>query len=55
MAIAGFEEYQQKELGLVDEGRIVRSVPGRKWYTHLGEDLPAGKELLLLHRLRELR
>lgn len=55
MTIAGFEEYQQKELGLVDEGRIVRSVPGRKWYTHLREDLPAGKELLLLHRLRELR
>jgi hypothetical protein len=31
-------------------GRIWREVPGRKWYANNRGEIPASKEVLLLHR-----
>jgi hypothetical protein len=32
-------------------GRIWREVPGRKWYANKRGEIPASKEVMLLHKL----
>jgi hypothetical protein len=47
MSEAGFSEVNVNGDG--DSGRQWRIVPGRKWYVR-DKDVPAGRELILLHR-----
>ena len=53
MAEAGFVEMGADCASAVKVGgRIWREVPGRKWYANKRGEIPASKEVLLLHRLR---
>lgn len=52
MVHAGFEECSPLEAGLGQEDRIWRMIPNRKWYAGYRDGFPAGKELLLLHRIK---
>lgn len=52
MEDAGFEECPLKDFGLGPAERVWRLVPNRKWYVGYRSDFHAGKELLLLHRIK---
>lgn len=52
MEDAGFEECRLKDIGLGTVKRVWRQVPNRKWYAGYRNDFSAGKELLLLHRIK---
>ena len=52
MREAGFVELEADcELSEKVRGRIWREVPGRKWYANKRGEIPASKEVMLLHRL----
>jgi hypothetical protein len=55
MQDAGFEEVFLPELATADDGRLWRSVPGRRWWTTtttLKESAPStAKEVVLIHRV----
>lgn len=52
MREAGFREVKGDcDSEAIVEGRIWRAVPGRKWYANGKGELPASKEVMLLHRL----
>jgi hypothetical protein len=48
---AGFIEIPISDLAQVDETRVWRTVPNRKWYADHKGSLPSSKELVLFHRL----
>lgn len=52
MQLAGFQECSPRHLGLHSGDRLWRSVPNRKWYTHVRPDIASGKEIVFFHRLR---
>lgn len=52
MSEAGFQEWKVPG---VDEPRLDRRVPNRKWYAKLKGDVDASSELLLFHRPRRSR
>jgi hypothetical protein len=52
MREAGFREVEADcDAAAKVAGRIWREVPGRKWYANRKGELPASKEVMLLHRL----
>lgn len=54
MASAGFDEQlPDVDHPSIQNGRLWRIVPGRKWYAHARGNTPASREVLLLHRLRQ--
>jgi DNA methylase len=50
MAEAGFTEVQPNQLGLPVDGRLWRSVPGRRWFALIQGSLGTSKEVVLFHR-----
>jgi hypothetical protein len=52
MQEAGFEEVSPKSLGIPVDGRLWRSVPGRRWFALIQGSLATSKELVLFHRAR---
>jgi len=53
MREAGFVEAQADcDAAAKVGGRIWREVPGRKWYANKRGEIPASKEVMLLHRLK---
>ncbi len=52
MERAGFTEFTLRDVSDTSDRRVWRTVPNRKWYTHLREDTPASKEVVLFHRLK---
>jgi hypothetical protein len=50
MSMAGLTEFVLPSLSNVGDGRLWRSVPGRKWYAHKRGDTPSSREVVLLHR-----
>ena len=51
MENAGFTEtLVESNHKCVMDGRVWRQVPGRKWYANKRGDIPASKEVLLIHR-----
>jgi DNA modification methylase len=53
MEAAGFiEETQRCDEKFLHGSRIWRSVPGRKWYANKRGDIPASREVLLVHKPR---
>ena len=56
MKEAGFREAQADcDAATKVAGRIWRNVPGRKWYANRQGDLPASKEVMLIHRVAPTR
>jgi len=52
MQEAGFDELKPIcDERFIIEGRIWRQVPGRKWYAKNRGEIPASKEVMLLHRI----
>jgi hypothetical protein len=52
MREAGFAELEADcDSAAKVAGRIWREVPGRKWYANKRGEIPASKEVMLLHRL----
>lgn len=55
MEEAGFVEVlAEANHECVVSGRVWRQVPGRKWYANKRGDIPASKEVLLVHKPRDL-
>jgi hypothetical protein len=52
MELAGFEEVMPQSLGIPTQGRLWRSVPGRRWFALSQGELFTSKEVVLFHRLR---
>jgi len=52
MQEAGFGEAAPESLGIPVDGRLWRSVPGRRWFALIREALATSKELVLFHRPR---
>jgi hypothetical protein len=52
MSEAGFEEVMPETLGIPVEGRLWRSVPGRRWLALIQGNLATSQELVLFHRPR---
>lgn len=50
MEQAGFEEVLPQALGLPVDGRLWRSVPGRRWFALIQGNLPTSREVVLFHR-----
>ena len=50
MEEAGLKEVRLPALRRQDEGRLWRSVPGRRWYSDQRGDTPASQEVVLFHR-----
>lgn len=53
MAAAGFEEILPHILGIPVNGRLWRTVPGRRWFALIQGNLETSKELVLFHRPRQ--
>lgn len=49
---AGFSETNYANIANAPDGRLWRLVPNRKFYADQKGDIPASKEVLLIHRLR---
>ena len=49
---AGFSETNYANITNAPDGRLWRLVPNRKFYADQKGDIPASKEVLLIHRLR---
>ncbi|NMC20337.1 MAG: site-specific DNA-methyltransferase [Thermogutta sp.] len=52
MQEAGFDEVSPEALGIPVDGRLWRSVPGRRWFALIRKSLATSKELVLFHRPR---
>lgn len=52
MEEAGFDEVLPESLGISMEGRLWRSVPGRRWFALIHGELSTSTELVLFHRPR---
>jgi hypothetical protein len=52
MQDAGYDEVPPESLGIPVDGRIWRSVPGRRWFALIRGSLATSKELVLFHRPR---
>lgn len=52
MSEAGFDEVMPEDLGIPVEGRLWRTVPGRRWFALIQGDLATSQELVLFHRPR---
>jgi hypothetical protein len=50
MEEAGFEELFLSLLRNTSDGRLWRSVPGRRWYSDQRGETPASQEVVLIHR-----
>jgi hypothetical protein len=50
MEQAGLEEVKLPALRRQGDGRLWRSVPGRRWYSNQRGDTPASQEVVLFHR-----
>ena len=50
MQQAGLEEVKLPALRRQGDGRLWRSVPGRRWYSNQRGDTPASEEVVLFHR-----
>jgi hypothetical protein len=50
MEEAGLEEYRLESLNGVGDGRLWRSVPGRRWYSDQRGTTPGSQEVVLLHK-----
>lgn len=50
MQEAGFDEARPRSLGIDVNGRLWRSVPGRRWFALIRGALATSKELVLFHR-----
>ena len=54
MEQAGLEEMNSPALRRQGDGRLWRSVPGRRWYSNQRGDTPASQEVALFHRKEAL-
>lgn len=52
MSQAGFDEVMPKDIGIPVEGRLWRTVPGRRWFALIQGNLATSQELVLFHRPR---
>lgn len=52
MTKAGFNEVLPSQLGLNNQERLWRTVPGRRWYSMIRGEIPSSNELVLFHRKR---
>jgi hypothetical protein len=52
MQEAGFDEVSPESLGIPVDGRLWRTVPGRRWFALIQGSLATSKELVLFHRPR---
>lgn len=52
MQDAGFDEVLPEALGFDVSGRICRSVPGRRWFALIQDELSTSQELVMFHRAR---
>jgi hypothetical protein len=52
MSEAGFDEVMPEALGIPVEGRLWRTVPGRRWFALIQGKLETSQELVLFHRPR---